>query len=124
MHSAPVHQLASRQIGNLQCNIDRLKIVGDIFTATQTTNSLSKQLVAYVFPLSPSLSSILILTSRRDTTGASQISTVSDGLNQASAGITQIATALFTGQAAPAAARDQVEQGLNSAFEAASSIVS
>ncbi|KAH8102143.1 hypothetical protein BXZ70DRAFT_55412 [Cristinia sonorae] len=100
-----MHMHYARQIGNLQCNLDRLKIVGDIFAASQTTKTLTKQLSA-------------------DANGSSLISTVNDGLNQASSGIGEIAVALFTGQKAPAASRDQVESGLNSAFTAVNSITS
>jgi len=97
--------LAARQIGDLQCNIDRLKIVGDIVSATSTAKTLTSQLAS-------------------DTNGSALIATVTQGLNDASSGIGQIATALFTGQTAPAASRDQVEQGLTNAVNAANSITS
>ncbi|TCD66096.1 hypothetical protein EIP91_001748 [Steccherinum ochraceum] len=103
--AAPMHQHVARQIGDLQCNIDRLKIVGDIFQASQTTKTLTNQLAS-------------------DPANAALVSTVSKGLSDASAGIGDIATALFTGQQAPAASRTQVEDGLNSAFTAADSITS
>ncbi|THH19535.1 hypothetical protein EUX98_g8755 [Antrodiella citrinella] len=103
--AAPLYQHTARQIGDLQCNIDRLKIVGDIVAATATTNTLKSQLAS-------------------DANGSTQIAAVSSGLGNVSSGIDTIAAALFTGQDAPAAARDQVAQGLTAAITAANSITS
>ena len=39
--TAPVNEIAARQIGNVQCNIDRLSIVGDLAGLQNTLSSLS-----------------------------------------------------------------------------------
>ena len=57
-----------------------------------------------------------------DATGSEGISGVTDGINNAQAGIATIAKALLTGQKAPADARQQVEDGLTSAGSALASI--
>ncbi|KAK7678074.1 hypothetical protein QCA50_013479 [Cerrena zonata] len=95
--------LATRQIGNLQCNLDRIKIVSDLAQAKKTTQTLTTQLGS-------------------DPAGSQGISAVSDGLSNAQAGIATIAKSLFTGQAAPADARQQVADGLTAAGTALASI--
>ncbi|KAJ7499711.1 hypothetical protein FB451DRAFT_1549253 [Mycena latifolia] len=95
--AAPVEQ---RQIGNLQCNIDRFKIV----TTLAATGSAVKKI---------------------DTTNnatATAVKAAQAGLSSAGDGIKTIALSLVTGQAAPAAARDQVQQGLLDAQTALTSI--
>lgn len=59
-----------------------------------------------------------------DAAGAQGISAVTDGINNAQAGISTIAKALLTGQTAPADARQQVEDGLVAAGSALSNITS
>ncbi|CAL1714152.1 unnamed protein product [Somion occarium] len=102
--AAPV-QADKRQIGNLQCNVDRVKIVSDIAGAKSTVNTLATQLAS-------------------DPAGSDSISQVSDGIANAQDGISQIAKSLFTGQQAPADARQQVEDGLTTATTALANITS
>ena len=95
--------------------------------ATTTTKTLANQLASYVLPFSFSLPSTMLNGLRalcRDQTNSALVSTVNQGLSDASSGIKDIAAALFTGQQAPAASRNQVADGLTSAVDAANSITS
>ncbi|OCH86697.1 hypothetical protein OBBRIDRAFT_211555 [Obba rivulosa] len=87
--------LRSRQIGDLQCNIDRLEIVGDLGGLQNTLATLSKE-------VTDPTTSTAIQSAISDVTGA-----------QGAIGV--IAKALLTGQDAPADARDQVAGNLTSA---------
>jgi len=57
-----------------------------------------------------------LVASSTDPAAADAVSTAQSGLDSASDGIKTIAGALITGQAAPAAARDQVATGLDGAL--------
>ncbi|KAL4251058.1 hypothetical protein ABKN59_006219 [Abortiporus biennis] len=105
VEAASLQRYDRRQIGNLQCNIDRLKIVADLAGAKSTAQTLTQQLAS-------------------DAAGSQSISTVSDGISSAQSAIGQIAAALLTGQQAPAAARDQVAAGLTQATQALANITS
>ena len=51
LHStAPAPEIAARQIGNLQCNVDRLKIVGTLAAMQGTLKKLAGQVSKYVPP--------------------------------------------------------------------------
>ncbi|KAJ6503683.1 hypothetical protein C8R45DRAFT_894818 [Mycena sanguinolenta] len=95
--AAPLQQ---RQIGNLQCNINRLKIV----TSLGSTNTAVGKI------------------DTTDPATASAVTAAQAGLTSASAGIKTIAQSLITGQAAPASARDQVGAGLLAAQTALAGI--
>ncbi|KAJ7735123.1 hypothetical protein DFH07DRAFT_928211 [Mycena maculata] len=95
--AAPVEK---RQIGDLTCNIDRLKIVS---TLAGTTSAVGK-------------------IQGTDPTTATQVAAAQAGLSSASDGIKTIAAALFTGQTAPASARTQVQTGLLAAQSALGNI--
>ena len=43
IHTAPAREIAARQIGNIQCNIDRLSIVGDLAGLQKTLKTLTTQ---------------------------------------------------------------------------------
>ncbi|KAF5374297.1 hypothetical protein D9758_004589 [Tetrapyrgos nigripes] len=88
--------LQARQIGDLQCNIARLQTVSAL---GQAQNLLGK-------------------IDTTDPNVASAVSTASDGLNSAQAGIKTIGGAIVSGQTAPADARDQVGTGLTDALTA------
>ncbi|ESK87502.1 hypothetical protein Moror_2052 [Moniliophthora roreri MCA 2997] len=88
--------LQTRQIGNLQCNLARLSIVKNL---AQTGNRLNQ-------------------VDTTDPAVADAVTTAQGGLQDASDGIKTIAGALLTGQTAPAAARDQVASGLQTANDA------
>ncbi|KAF4618831.1 hypothetical protein D9613_010043 [Agrocybe pediades] len=92
-----------RQIGNLACNIARLKTVAG---------------------LSKSASAIQAATSAAtgDAATTSQLQTASQGISSAQDGVAKIAAALLTGQQAPAADRQQVQDGLTAASTALGSI--
>ncbi|KAJ7058877.1 hypothetical protein C8F01DRAFT_1059595 [Mycena amicta] len=86
--AAPLEQ---RQLGNLQCNIDRIKIVADLVQAN-------------------------IAVKKIDTSDAATASAVSDaqaGLSSVTSAIESIALSLVTGKAAPGDARTAVSAGLN-----------
>ncbi|KAK7681511.1 hypothetical protein QCA50_015243 [Cerrena zonata] len=100
VHAAP---LGKRQVGDQQCNIDRLKIVTDLIQAQNTTKTLTIQLGT-------------------DPAGIKSIGAVSDGLDNAQSAIIDIVNALVSGQQAPASARQQVADGLNAAATALASI--
>ncbi|KAJ7247392.1 hypothetical protein B0H12DRAFT_1125061 [Mycena haematopus] len=95
--AAPVEQ---RQIGDLSCNVDRLKIV----TGLVSTGSAVGQ----------------IDTSDPDT--ATAVAAAQAGLKAAGDSIKDIAVALVAGAAAPADARTGVSQGLNDTRSALESI--
>ena len=40
---APVAEIAARQVGDIQCNVDRLSIVGDLAGLQKTLKTLSGQ---------------------------------------------------------------------------------
>ncbi|KAJ7739396.1 hypothetical protein B0H16DRAFT_1568868 [Mycena metata] len=92
--------LQRRQVGNLQCNINRLKIV----TSLASTNTAVGKI------------------DTTDPATASAVTAAQAGLTCAGAGIKTIAQSLFTGQAAPASARDQVQAGLLAAQTALAGI--
>lgn len=77
--------LAPRQLGNLACNIARLKIVGALGDAGDAIDNIADPA----------------------TQTAAQA-----GLDQANGGIKTIAGSLLSGDAAPASARDEVAAGL------------
>ncbi|KAI0701852.1 hypothetical protein BC835DRAFT_1264633, partial [Cytidiella melzeri] len=86
--------LVGRQIGDLQCNINRFQIVTALAEMGGTLAALKGQ-------------------SASDPATSAVVATAQSGLNTANAGVATIAKAIITGQAAPAAARTQVENGLN-----------
>ncbi|KAJ3490025.1 hypothetical protein NLI96_g1710 [Meripilus lineatus] len=100
--AAPL-QLESRQIGGIQCNVNRLQIVSDLTGAKATAKTLTAALAS-------------------DQASSDLMSTVTQGISDAQAGIGKIAQALFTGQQAPAEDRDQVASGLGAAIDAAGSL--
>ncbi|KAJ8469177.1 hypothetical protein ONZ45_g16977 [Pleurotus djamor] len=87
IEAAPIE---ARQIGNLTCNVARLRIVGALASASSNVNKISTA----------------------DAATASAVADAKDGLSSANAGIKTIAGAIITLQKAPATARDQVEAGL------------
>lgn len=60
----------------------------------------------------------------RDSATVSQLQTAANGISSADSGVKTIAGALLTLQQAPAAARQQVEDGLTAATSALSSVSS
>lgn len=101
--SASAIPVESRQLGGIGCNVARLKTVAGLRQATTAVNKIAGS---------------------SDPAAASAAATAQGGLQDASAGIKTIAGALLTGQAAPAAARDQVGQGLTTADTALGNITS
>jgi hypothetical protein len=95
--SAPV-PLGKRQIGDLQCNVARLKTVGALGKAQKAVNALATQ--------------------ANGTADATNIATAASSLASAQDGIKTIAGALLTGKTAPASARTQVGDGLENALAA------
>jgi len=95
--------IAGRQIGNLTCNIARLKIVAALAQTTSGTKKLQS------------------LVTGDDATSASNALT---GLQSAASGIETIAIALISGQTASADARQQVGDGLDQAKSALGNITS
>ncbi|OBZ77016.1 hypothetical protein A0H81_03138 [Grifola frondosa] len=97
--------LVNRQIGDLQCNIDRLGIVADLTKLSTTVKSLTTSLAS-------------------DATNAPIAQAAQDGVTGAQGAIKTIAAALFTGQTAPADARDQVAGNLTAIGAALGNITS
>jgi len=87
-----------RQIGDLQCNIARLKTVGALTKAQKAVSALTAQ--------------------ANGTADATNIATAASSLASAQDGIKTIAGALLTGKTAPASARTQVGDGLENALSA------
>ena len=46
--AAPLQPLQQRQVGNLECNVDRIQIVADLFNAASSAKTLTTQLQSYV----------------------------------------------------------------------------
>ncbi|KIK54657.1 hypothetical protein GYMLUDRAFT_176899, partial [Collybiopsis luxurians FD-317 M1] len=99
----PSAPLGSRQIGDLQCNIARLKTVSGLAATNKAINALSS-------------------SSGSDPTVASAVTQAQSGIQSAQSGISTIAKAILTGQDAPADARNQVGSGLATAQSALNSI--
>ncbi|KAH9485841.1 hypothetical protein JR316_0002756 [Psilocybe cubensis] len=96
---------SKRQIGNLQCNIARLKTVAGL---AKSASAIKKAMTA----------------AQGDAETTAQLQTAAQGVSSAQAGVGTIAKALITGQLAPAAARQQVADGLNAATTALGSTTS
>ncbi|KAI0342495.1 hypothetical protein BDW22DRAFT_204055 [Trametopsis cervina] len=98
IQAAPLQQssefLSKRQIGDLQCNINRLQIVGAMAQMGGTLATLKSETAS-------------------DPATSAAVAAAQGGLNTANQGVATIAKAIITGQNAPAAARTQVEDGLN-----------
>jgi len=94
-----------RQIGGIKCNVARLQTVSNL---AASSNAVKKVATA----------------AASDATTADAAQTAQTGLTGAKGGIATIAKSLLTGQAAPAAARTQVLDGLNAAKTALSGITS
>jgi len=103
--AAQAAPLTRRQIGDIQCNVDRLSIVLAMKSATSDVSALQ------------SLSGI---TSSSANTAA--VAAASAGLSSAQSGINTIGAALLELQNAPASARLQVQSGLNATQAALASI--
>ncbi|KAI0634184.1 hypothetical protein C8Q77DRAFT_1110310 [Trametes polyzona] len=103
VHAAPASELVARQIGDLQCNIDRLSIVAALAATQGTLKSLAKDLSS-------------------DAASAAEVQTAQSSVSGAEAAIGVIAKALVTGQSAPAEARTQVQGNLTAAHDALTSI--
>ncbi|KAI0672366.1 hypothetical protein C8Q78DRAFT_990824 [Trametes maxima] len=103
IYAAPANEIAARQIGNLQCNLDRLSIVAGLAATQGTLKKLTTALA-------------------NDTDAADGIKSVKDSVSGAQGAIGVIGKALITGQKAPAEARDQVQGNLTAAHDALSGI--
>ena len=115
----------ARQIGNIQCNINRLQIVTGLAGLQNTLKTLASQSSSYAFPCSFGVLATYELSwSGSDTETAASVQSVQESVTGAQGAIGVIAKALFTGQAAPAAARDQVAGNLTAAQTTLSSISS
>ncbi|EIN14692.1 hypothetical protein PUNSTDRAFT_140920 [Punctularia strigosozonata HHB-11173 SS5] len=97
--------LEVRQIGNLECNINRFQIVTDLSSAKTAVGKLGA-----AAPIAS------------NTTAAAAVQAVTDGISGAQGAIGVIGKALLKLQAAPAEARDQVQGNLTSAQNALDSI--
>ncbi|PIL28947.1 hypothetical protein GSI_08994 [Ganoderma sinense ZZ0214-1] len=103
--AAPVAEIAARQIGDIQCNVDRLSIVGDLAGLQKTLKTLSTQ-------------------TANDATASAGVQSVTSSISGAQSAIGTIAKALLTGQTAPADARDQVKSNLLAAQSTLAGITS
>ncbi|KAH8099915.1 hypothetical protein DFH11DRAFT_1737484 [Phellopilus nigrolimitatus] len=100
--SAPL-DLTRRQVGDIQCNVNRLQTVSGLSQTISAVNDLAS-------------------SGSADPSVTNATTTALSGLNSAQSGISTIAKALLTGQTAPADARDQVGQGLSTAQTALSGV--
>ncbi|KAI0634188.1 hypothetical protein C8Q77DRAFT_1072856 [Trametes polyzona] len=103
INAAPTHEIVARQIGNLQCNIDRLSIVAGLAATKNTLKNLQKDVAS-------------------DNSTAASVQSVLDNISGAQGAIGVIGKALITGQKAPADARDQVQGNLTAAHDALTAI--
>ncbi|KDR70084.1 hypothetical protein GALMADRAFT_905540 [Galerina marginata CBS 339.88] len=102
--AAPLGE-SKRQIGDIQCNVARLKTVAGLAKSAKSIKSA-------------------IAAAGSDSATVAQLQTAAKGISSAQAGVATIATALFTGQQAPAAARQKVQDGLDAATSALGSTAS
>jgi hypothetical protein len=116
--------LATRQVGNLQCNINRLQIVTDLSSTKKAVSQLgaADAIASSVSSWFSRLAYADVCRLNRNTTAAAAVQTVTDGINGAQGAIGVIAKALLTGQTAPAEARQEVQGNLTSAQGALNSI--
>ncbi|KAJ7755192.1 hypothetical protein B0H16DRAFT_1458737 [Mycena metata] len=91
--AAPMHR---RQIGDLDCNLARLKVVSDTAAAQTLVGQINTT----------------------DLATASAVGVAQAGLNSINSAIEDILTAVFANQTSPADSRNQLEQGLNTANSA------
>ncbi|PIL35028.1 hypothetical protein GSI_02815 [Ganoderma sinense ZZ0214-1] len=105
--AAPVAEIATRQIGDIQCNINRLSFVGDIAGLQITLKTLSAQ-----------------TADDRDPTASAGIQSVTNNISAVQSALGTIAEAILTGQAVPAEARVQVESNLAAAQSTLAEITS
>ncbi|KAI0786989.1 hypothetical protein C8Q75DRAFT_808065 [Abortiporus biennis] len=104
INAAPLPtDILKRQIGDLQCNIDRIQIITQVNEATADAQTLSGQLSS-------------------DPAASELVSSITSGLNATQSGINEILDALSQGQKAPADVRDAVGEGLTQAIEALDNI--
>ncbi|KAI0827466.1 hypothetical protein BC628DRAFT_1409801 [Trametes gibbosa] len=96
VHAAPASEIAARQIGDLQCNVDRLGIVAALAATQATLKSLSKELAS-------------------DPASAAEVQSALSSISGAQGAVGVIAKALFEGQSAPAEARTEVKGNLTAA---------
>ncbi|KAI0043055.1 hypothetical protein FA95DRAFT_1682151 [Auriscalpium vulgare] len=94
--------LSRRQLGSVQCNIDRLKIVVGLQETSDAVNKLAWQVV--------------------DTAAAANVTTAQTGIHGAQLAIDGIANAVFANQTAPPELRDQVGGNFTIAADALTSI--
>ncbi|KAH9848518.1 hypothetical protein C2E23DRAFT_862557 [Lenzites betulinus] len=96
VHATPTTEIAARQVGDLQCNVDRLGIVAALATTQGTLKLLGSQLAS-------------------DSAAAADVQSVESSITGAQDAIGVIAKALLEGQTAPAAARTDVIGNLTNA---------
>ncbi|THH00318.1 hypothetical protein EW026_g2199 [Hermanssonia centrifuga] len=104
VQTAPL-EFGKRQLGDLQCNINRVQIVADIAQMKETVNTLATQVAS-------------------DPVSSAAVSSAQAGISAAESAISGIALSIITGQAAPAADRTQVESGLNAVLAGLGNITS
>ncbi|RDX52503.1 hypothetical protein OH76DRAFT_1454323 [Lentinus brumalis] len=105
IYAAPTNEIVARQIGNIQCNINRLQIVTGLAKLQGTLGSLIGEVSS-------------------DSAALASVQSAASSVTGAEAAIGVIAKALLTGQAAPADARDQVAANLTAAHDALAAITS
>ncbi|OBZ76541.1 hypothetical protein A0H81_03144 [Grifola frondosa] len=96
---------ARRQVGDLQCNINRAEIVFNLAQMEATVSNLTMQLAS-------------------NSTAAELIGVAADGVSGAQGAVKTILLALINGETAPAEARDEVGGNLTSVFFALGNITS
>ncbi|KAJ7215348.1 hypothetical protein GGX14DRAFT_359577, partial [Mycena pura] len=95
---APVEQ---RQLGSIQCNLDRVKILADLVQANSAVSAIDTS----------------------DAATGTAVAAAQAGLKKVNGAIENIALALVTGKAAPADARTAVSEGLNETRSALAGII-
>jgi hypothetical protein len=103
--------IAARQIGNLQCNLDRLEIVANLAKTQSTLKDLATAVSSYA-PRSLSLSPSLTDYARSDATASAAVKSTTDSVSAAQGAIGEIGKALITFKAAPPQARITVQSSL------------
>ncbi|KAH8102137.1 hypothetical protein BXZ70DRAFT_55192 [Cristinia sonorae] len=98
-------RLNARQSGDLDCNIARVKVVGNVLEAARTARNLTQDLAC-------------------DQTATALLANVTTNIIQTEDAIADIVLAVFNNQTAPSDSRQKVADGLTFAFEAASNITS
>ena len=104
--------MKARQIGDLQCNIDRAAIVIDIAVLKGTVDKIRSEVSSCVFFLAPSFPAQGLTRLLSDAANTAAINSAENGIAEAEKAIGNIALSILLGKIASPTDRQHVSQGL------------